>query len=501
MKQKLTSRQCRDEPIWPNQAGHLKYISDAETRYYSSASWFFALEDKEPGVTIGGRSKPPQQHTGSTKHTTDSARHAMHNSDGFRQIDSLVSPAAVDRLVHWYADHCHFWYPIVDIAATTAYLESHRSGGVSSAPVGTSALLSSICYTASCSLAVSGDMSTVATCTKWRDLAQNLLDQTGYPSRPNLQTLRAALLLSLPSIAEFPSQLNLAPVSILIRTAQFLGLHRDPLMLHTTADEADAQRILWRSIQALDLSQSLAHALPPLTHHMHSDVELVSRPDNPDWRLLYTVMMVNKPLCKVLEGIYGIQQPTQATLQHLDAEAEKVCEIEASSHTELPQDAHARFIAISQACCCWKLKFILHQPYLRSPQWPRSSRSKALDASIKYIRDFSVGMTEPALAPYRWVLNHFNIFHACGIILQDLISFPGSPEALELRSVAEASFETFYIESDPTWERLEALRSKALSVNGWDELGLEMADMDVGLSDWDPLFALLKWPGPFLLGQ
>lgn len=112
-----------------------------------------------------------------------------------------------------------------------------------------------------------------------------------------------------------------------------------------------------------------------------------------------------------------------------------------------------------------------------------------------------MGITDPELAPYRWILGHFDVIHACAIVLQDLIQHPGSLESTGLRSLAETCFFTFSSDSHPDWAKLEALGSKAWAANGWtcpfqqdpDSLGV-----DASLSDWDPLFASFIWENMLL---
>ncbi len=111
-------------------------------------------------------------------------------------------------------------------------------------------------------------------------------------------------------MTESTSDANFSQICVLVRAAHFLGLHREQLALHVPSDVADAYRILWWSIQSLDIGYSLAHALPPLTHATQSDVQILSGRESLARRLLITLIQVNLTLSKVLESIYGIQKPT-----------------------------------------------------------------------------------------------------------------------------------------------------------------------------------------------
>ena len=140
--------------------------------------------------------------------------------------------------------------------------------------------------------------------------------------------------------------------------------------------------------------------------------------------------------------------------------------------------------------------FILHQPYLRSPQWPRKSRSKALSACQGYINEFLASATDSAFVSYRWVLNHFNVIHPCAILLQDLIQNPRSADSDTIRTTVGTCYSTLSTDRNSNWERLAALRSKAWAANQWtldEQPATAPYGEDASLSDWDPLFASLVW--------
>lgn len=83
-----------------------------------------------------------------------------------------------------------------------------------------------------------------------------------------------------------------------------------------------------------------------------------------------------------------------------------------------------------------------------------------------YISGFVAGVSDESLAPYRWVLDHFDVIHACAIILQNLIRNCRSPESNSLRDVVNICFSTFSKEDHLIWTQLDRLRSKAWAANG-----------------------------------
>ncbi|KAE8162871.1 hypothetical protein BDV40DRAFT_150896 [Aspergillus tamarii] len=499
ISRKPDSRQGGDRVIRLNQQGHLNTTSESQARYYSSSSWVVDVDGTKacrPPVGSGiGRcgksgelSAPPTLPGG------------LEFPDG--QAHLFVQLAEVDRLIHWYSRYCHLWYPIVDIPEIIISLENLRHNR--SSAVGSLALIAAVCFAAACSANASGDLKSVlpvSTSSAWKDLADQLLSSNGYPRQPNLNTVRAAFLLALPSMADGRTHPDPGPVCVLLRAAQFLGLHRDPSSFNFSPHEMDSRRVLWWAIHGLDVAYSVAHALPPLIHATATDVQIIEHNDISERKLIGTLIRVNSLISTIFQTVYGIRQPTGKDIQELDEKANTICTDEISTHKSPAMSATEKFITMSQRMCCYSMLFILHQPYLRSTQWPQTSRQKALTACQNYINDYLMGITDPELAPYRWILGHFDVIHACAIVLQDLIQHPGSLESTGLRSLAETCFFTFSSDSHPDWAKLEALGSKAWAANGWtcpfqqdpDSLGV-----DASLSDWDPLFASFIWENMLL---
>lgn len=427
----------RDHNIQFNQFGHLTASSDAHIRYYSNASWVSSVENIE--------SLASQQ-----PHCGDSSEDAMESSKPFQLQTPASSPKTldqfqdwntysciqleeVDQLFRWYLQYCHFWFPIVDIPDILQILQTLRSCRISA--TGSSALIAAICYSASCSAEAASDLQSFSVASSlWKDLTLEILSKSGYPLRASLNTIRAAFLIAAPSMAEWKAHPDPTRLCVLVRAAHSLGLHREPSVFKLCPRESDQRRVLWWSIHALDMSYAVVHGLPPLIHRTNFDVQMISSEDNLYRKMLKTLLRVNLQLSNIFEDIYGIHQPTRIIIQQLDKEVAQIC-TEELAQSQLSQQSTQtgileRFIATSQRLCCWKMIFILHQLYLRSTQWPRDSRRKALDACRNHINEFSQAITDSNLAPYRWVLSHFNVTHACAIVLQDLVQYPNSTEDL-----------------------------------------------------------------------
>lgn len=311
-------------------------------------------------------------------------------------------------------------------------------------------------------------------------------------------TVQAAFLLAIPSMAEWKAHPDPGPICILIRASQSLGLHRDPTSFQLSPREADFSRVLWWSIHGLDVGYALAHAVPTLIAPTKFDVQINLGEDKLYRRFLTSLIPTNLVLSRIFEEIYGVRPPKRHVFQKLDEEVERLCTCQAMDYQPPYALPLEKFIKLGQRLCCWKVAFVLHQPYLRSSQWPQISRRKALDACQNYISDFSSAVTDCSLTSYRWVLDHFNVFHACAVILQDLIQYPQSAESPLLLNVIMTAFSTFATESDPHWEKLESLRLKACAATKspsveQEDISVDVQDVDSSLLDWDQLLASFIW--------
>ncbi|KXG50316.1 Transcription factor [Penicillium griseofulvum] len=472
------------QTIQINQVGHLKTSDDVRLRYFSSSSWVAGFEESNVSPCDCNDALSP-------------ALNGKEISPGTspRTSNDFIYLAEVDQLISWYAEHCHFWFPLVDWNEVIAAVHEQRNHG-SSKP-GALALIAAICYTATRSIKASGSNSSwcLFPSSFWEEVTVQLLAESGYPRRPNLNTVRVAFFLAIPSMAEGHSHPNPSSVSILVRAAQFLGLHREPLSFQLSAHDAEVSRVIWWSVRGLDVTYAISHGLPPLIHPTTTDVRSVDCEYDSERKLLSAVAQTSALISKILHRIYSVSQPTLHHIKQLDDEAERIYAEEVSDDYNLQKNAMERFVAMGRLMCCCKMMIILHQPYLRTSQWPQGSRLKALKSCQDYIRGFVTGATDEALAPYRWVLSHFDVIHACAIILQDLIQNCRSPESSSLRDVVDICFSTFSKGRHPAWTKLELLRSKAWAANGWpvNSQAREMMESDASLADYDPLFASFLW--------
>ncbi|OGM45121.1 hypothetical protein ABOM_006626 [Aspergillus bombycis] len=456
-----------------NQVGHLKASDDVRLRYYSSSSWVAGVE---------------------VSNVSPYDRHGLSPGSLAQTSNDFIYLAEVDQLIAWYAKYCHFWFPLVDCNEVIAEVDEQRNHG-SSKP-GALALIAAICYTATRSIKAPENTNVWFSFRSsfWKEVTTQLLAESGYPSRPNLNTVRVAFFLAIPSMAEGHTHPDPSSVSILVRAAQSLGLHREPLLFQLSAQDAEVSRVLWWSVRGLDITYAISHGLPPVIHAETTDVRSIDCRYGSERTLLSTISRTTALISKTLYHIYSVSQPTLRDIKHLDDEAEKVYAEECGDHNE-NMDTLQRFVAMSRMMCCCKMMIILHQPYLRTSQWPQESRSKALMSCQEYIGGFVAGVSDESLAPYRWVLDHFDVIHACAIILQDLIQNCHSSESSSLRDVVNICFSTFSKGHHPIWTQLETLRSKAWAANGWSVNGedREILESDASLADYDALFASFLW--------
>ncbi|KAE8146219.1 hypothetical protein BDV25DRAFT_54468 [Aspergillus avenaceus] len=478
-----SSRGSEKQTIQLNQVGHLEASDNVRLRYFSSSSWVAGLEEPHistcdshdtPFPALNGRKQP----SGSSPQTSS----------------DFIYLAEVEQLVSWYAKYCHFWFPLVDCDRVIAAVHEQRNQGTSKP--GALALIAAICYTATRSIEASWNSNSWFSLPSsfWEEVKIQLLAESGYPSRPNLNTVRVAFFLAIPSMAEGHSHPDPSCVSILVRAAQSLGLHREPLSFQLSAQDAEASRVIWWSVRGLDITYAISHGLPPLIHSATTDVRFVDSGYASEHKLFTAVAQTTAMLSKTLHHIYSVSQPTFHDIKKLEEEADKI-HTELSKNHNIHMDPMKRFVAMSRLMCSSKVMIILHQPYLRTSQWPQDSRQKALNSCQDYISSFVTAATDKSLAPYRWVLGHFDVIHACAIILQDLIQNYHSPESNSLRDAVNICFSTFSEAYHPIWTQLESLRSKAWTANGWpvNSQGREIIESDASLADYDPLFTSFLW--------
>ncbi|EXJ89069.1 hypothetical protein A1O3_02133 [Capronia epimyces CBS 606.96] len=463
-------------------------------------------------------------------------------------VSSLLEIAPlseIQTLICHFAEFNHLYYPVVDLPEMMAFLRNLRHHD--SIPVGSAALIAAMCYQAASSLSCSSEQDPRSgpwsiQSSAWKALSHQLLFASRYPLRPNLNTVRAAILLAVSSIAEWAPDPDPTPIAVLVRAGQALGLHRDPEWFQCSAREADFRRRIWWSIHGIDLTYSMAHGVPPLIHSRGYDVKTQTGHDHDhdgDCKSLsgseFEALEARKPgntidlhlmWSRIVETIYSTQKPTKEIFEKLEAEMTECCAAildKSDSRRPLREPSpRDEFIAACERMCCHRSVLILHQPYLRSRLWPQTSRAKTLEACKGYIREYTATLTKPTLSAYRWILRHYSVFHMCAIILQDLFQTPHSNESAELLELIERTFAQFstYPDTDPKWKKLEALRVKAWVANGWvpaaenkkpDNVdagggGLDLAlGLDLGLDsnasllepewewDWDPLLASFVW--------
>lgn len=235
--------QQTDRVIWPEQTGLLKSSEDQQLRFYSSISWISALDDLTDFQPPESPSSTSTKHSQTGSTVSPSSTH-LNRSIADLSIYEFASVAEVNKLVSYFAEYMQFFYPIVDIQEITGALHQH-SKQQSPLPPEIFALVAAMCCGASSTLVSSGHVdSTHEEPDFWRDLGHRFLFASGYPLRPNMSSLRAAFLLSASSMTEWSFLPDPTPISVLIRAAQSIGLHRDPRTFQCSIREADFRRRL-----------------------------------------------------------------------------------------------------------------------------------------------------------------------------------------------------------------------------------------------------------------
>lgn len=220
----------------------------------------------------------------------------------------------------------------------------------------------------------------------------------------------------------------------------------------------------------------------------------------PETKLLEHQIRLNLLFSRVAEEIYSVRKPTQGPFQRLNEDVDRVYKYIMSQTERPPASTRDSYIILTERLFCYKLMYILHQPYLRSKQWPKESRQKALNACQSYVKDFLAGEDNPSFTPYSWLLHHYNVYHPCAIILQDLIQYPYSLESTALLPLMNSTMYRLSQNQNSFWpcppcKKLWMLHLKACEANQWAAAtkSVDPQIFEAVVTDWDPVFASFVW--------
>jgi hypothetical protein len=143
-------------------------------------------------------------------------------------------------------------------------------------------VLYTIWYAGSVSISLRGlrkwfkDTTRAALSARFHDQATRCLTLTNFPRNPSIYSLAALLMLQvIPAKEEEPLTISLF-VSLALRVAQTMGLHREPSLFGITPWKAETRRRIFWQIFQLDTFVSVTSGLPPMMNDEYFDTRPIS---------------------------------------------------------------------------------------------------------------------------------------------------------------------------------------------------------------------------------
>ena len=180
-------------------------------------------------------------------------------------IPILHLPAVLDKYIQFWA-----WY---------------KTGRLSGEPLPRSdylCFLYTIWYAGSVSISLKGlrkwfpDTSRAALSSRFHDQAVRCLTMTSFPRNASSYSLAALLMLQIiPAKEEEPLTMSLF-MSLALRVAQGMGLHREPSLFNITPWKAETRRRIFWQIFQLDTLIATSSGLPPMMNDNYFDTRPVS---------------------------------------------------------------------------------------------------------------------------------------------------------------------------------------------------------------------------------
>jgi hypothetical protein len=120
------------------------------------------------------------------------------------------------------------------------------------------------------------DTSRAALSSRFHDQAVRCLTLTSFPRNASTYSLAALLMLQIiPAKEEEPLTMSLF-MSLALRVAQSMGLHREPSLFNITPSKAETRRRIFWQIFQLDTFVALSSGLPPMMNNDYFDTRPVS---------------------------------------------------------------------------------------------------------------------------------------------------------------------------------------------------------------------------------
>ncbi|KAF8462931.1 fungal-specific transcription factor domain-containing protein [Kalaharituber pfeilii] len=304
-----------------------------------------------------------------------------------------------------------------------------------------------------------------------------------FPKVATYKSLMAFLIIRSCLLGDEEPLMSSNMVSMAMRIAQSMGLHRDGGHYGLSEVECEVRRRIWWHILYLDCQVSIAAGLPPLTGGDESmyDTLMVSElkdeflesplksesaiersnvksSQDSQAEKLSTAMILTigrfemtLALRKVMTRLSGVRKISKCELIQLNhailslkrRTEELQQRIPAEDQSPIAAWARLWLKGFSDMACA-----VLARPFFKCSKnnsWLRL-RASALPPCQRYLKTYIKACTEPAFQPFHWLIPGTPAcqpFHATVILLLDTIQVPDSPEAAENRQSVDQILKAF----------------------------------------------------------
>ncbi|KAK9465688.1 hypothetical protein V1512DRAFT_265155 [Lipomyces arxii] len=293
---------------------------------------------------------------------------------------------------------------------------------------------------------------------KYSTAASEALKLYNFPAEPSLPCLSTAVIMS---VAQFQSSAVEAAAStaFLIRVAQSMGMHRDPLLFKDAAfsvEESEFRRRLWWSLLHLDASVSLGSGLPPSLTLSDYDISfpalLPSMPYN-DMPIIVAngVYSFCRVINIILSDLYGPGNITDEKLIRLEKElathresmTARIVQVSNFKFESDDDGDNYEFAHKLQKLFVLLLKLLREKEKLITFQAISSSESvsemklvqftrlmtktQVVQSAVQLLQSYAQIANLHEFSGFLWHIRKYHQLHAIMIVLRDIYDFPMKP--------------------------------------------------------------------------
>ncbi|KAK5994272.1 Transcription factor yanR-like protein [Cladobotryum mycophilum] len=351
-------------------------------------------------------------------------------------------------------------------------------------------------------------------------LAQHMV---AFPRNPTIYSLMSFLIVQHLLIREEEPLSSCSYISVALRVAQAMGLHRDGSKFSLNATETEVRRRIWWHIIHTDVMTPIPSSLPPsclsdsiydtsmigevkesyiektaelkrdsIKKERTADVQMIYPscvdPSMLDLRLMVAVdrYSITSTLRRILRRQFDTTPLTKTDFTSLRGEVEvldsrisariaqltNICEHQRTDKAYEGDFDKLTFVEWAQLLLklmVHKTYCVLYQPLVRDPRhtmWAQI-RSDCISHCQGFIQNFCDMCTSDAFRPYHWLYpGVYQPLHAVVVLLSDLLRVPKSPEAEQSICLVDKLFTLITPTSGIVSEESGVLAERDLSDGG-----------------------------------